>query len=130
MGWLGFGSEIAKPAKVIADGLDELFTSDDERAQAKYVLEKLRQQPLIMQAIINKENAIKGSFFHNGWRSMAGWVCVGGLAYASIIGPIMEQVFFWQAPKIEIGLLLDLLIGLLGLAGIRTIDKMKGTARQ
>ena len=69
MAWLGIGKEIAEPAKAITDGLDKLFTSDSERAEAQRLLEKLRQEPLIMQAMINQEHAKTGSLFHVGRRS-------------------------------------------------------------
>lgn len=129
MGWFGIGKEIAEPVKEIGTALDNLFTSDEERAQAEFVIEKLRQKPRLMQAMINQEHAKRGGFFHNGWRSMAGWICVAGLGYAAVVGPLLEQIFFIPQPKLHIGLLLDLLLALLGLGAIRSFDKIKGQAK-
>jgi len=126
MSWFGIGKEISEPLKA----LDDLFTSDEERAQAEFVLEQLKQKPLLMQAMINKEQAIKGSFFHAGWRSMAGWVCVSGLFYASIVAPVLDQLFLFEMPRIDTSLLINLLLGMLGLAGFRTYEKKQGIAKQ
>ena len=51
----------------VANGLDKLFTSDDERNKAKFTLEKLRQQPHLAQAMINAAEAKHKNIFVAGW---------------------------------------------------------------
>ena len=45
-----FSSGAAAPIDAVGTALDKLFTSDDERKQAEIVMERLRQQPHVLQA--------------------------------------------------------------------------------
>ena len=79
------------------------------------------------QMEINKEDAKSGNFWQSGWRPFIGWICGLGLAYQFLVYPILIA---WQ-PKIvqlDMGTLLTLLGGLLGLGGLRTAEKLKGKA--
>ena len=79
------------------------------------------------QIEINKEDAKSGNFWQSGWRPFIGWICGLGLAYQFLVYPILIA---WQ-PKIvqlDMGTLLTLLGGLLGLGGLRTAEKLKGKA--
>lgn len=90
-------------------------------------------QMALGQMEINKAEAQSGSFFVAGWRPAVGWVCVLGLAYTFIAWPILH----WYSnkhgidipPQLELGPLITLLGGLLGLGGFRTYEKIKGVAR-
>ncbi|MEO0498969.1 MAG: 3TM-type holin [Pseudomonadota bacterium] len=120
--------------------LDELFTSDEERDKAKLALERVRQLPAIHQMEVNAVEAKHDSTFVAGWRPATGWVCVLGLALASF-HPII--VWAHQAaviagwtnigtpmPAPDTGALVTILMGMLGLGGLRTYEKLKGVARQ
>ena len=79
------------------------------------------------QMEINKEDAKSGNFWQSGWRPFIGWICGLGLAYQFLVYPILIA---WQ-PKIvqlDMGTLLTLLGGLLGLGALRTQEKLKGKA--
>ena len=79
------------------------------------------------QIEINKEDAKSGNFWQSGWRPFIGWICGLGLAYQFLVYPILIA---WQ-PKIvqlDMGTLLTLLGGLLGLGALRTQEKLKGKA--
>jgi hypothetical protein len=128
--WFGLGAEIVAPIKTIADGLDELFTSDEERAQAQIILEKFVQEQLLAQSEINKQNANSGIFFHSGWRPAAGWVCVFGLFYYTVGAPVLSQVFGMLMPDIHASILLELLGALLGLGCFRTLDKSNASQKK
>lgn len=140
MGWLskllGAGDTIEKSG----EALDKLFTSDDERNQAQAVLEKLRQQPAILQAELNKIEAAHRSIFVAGWRPAIGWVCALGLFFfyipKFILGNVVWVVTIHQAGWAEIpaypidgGGLFELVLALLGMGTIRTIEKAKGLTR-
>ena len=58
----------------LAKGLDELFTSEEEREAAKLKLATLMQQPHMLQAVANIEGAKHRSIFVAGWRPAIGWV--------------------------------------------------------
>ena len=77
------------------------------------------------QIEVNKVEAASPSLFVSGWRPYIGWICGNGLAYQFLVYPILIA---WQ-PKIvqlDMGTLLTLLGGLLGLGTLRTVEKLKG----
>jgi hypothetical protein len=86
------------------------------------------------QAAINQTEAANPNLFVSGWRPFVGWVCGLGLAYAFLIKPIASPLIQkWSGVPMEaldVGTLLTLLFGMLGLGGLRTFEKINGAARQ
>lgn len=83
---------------------------------------------------VNAAEAASGDFFTRGWRPAVGWTCAGGLASQFLIGPFVT----WGAammgravvfPQLDMGTLLTLLFGMLGLGSLRTVEKLNGAAR-
>lgn len=137
MSFLGklFGSTAAEPIEAIGNVFDKLFTSDEEKAQARAVLDKIAQQPHILQAEINKIEAQHRSIFVAGWRPFIGWVCGSALAYSFILRDLIAWVMSishpGMAPPPELAMehLVSILLALLGLGGMRTFEKLKGRAK-
>jgi hypothetical protein len=123
-------------AEGIMGGLDALFTSDEERAKAALELEKVLQQPHILQAMTNIEEAKHSSVFVAGWRPFIGWVAGIGLAYNFLLYPFAGLVTQYVDPTIELpqltsaGELMTLVLSLLGLGGLRTYEKINGVDRK
>lgn len=118
----------------VGNAFDQIFTSDEERAQAALVLEKLRQQPHILQAEINRLEAGHRSLFVSGWRPFIGWVCGLGLAWAFLGHPFFEWFVALRglavsAPVVASENMLELILALLGLGGLRTFEKLTGRAK-
>ena len=130
MGWIS-SLFSASPAGGVIDAVgrtvDAIFTSDEEKLQAKYLMEKLRQQPYILQAEINKVEAAHKSVFVAGWRPLIGWVCGLSFGMVFLVGPIL-QMFGLPYPVIEIEALITLTLALLGFGGVRAFEKLKGVA--
>lgn len=130
-----FGDTAAQPIEAIGNVFDKLFTSDDEKAQAKIILEKIAQQPHILQAEINKIEAQHRSVFVAGWRPFIGWVCGSALAYTYILRDIIAWAMSVWAPEhsvppeLAMESLVSILLALLGLGGMRTFEKIKGRAK-
>lgn len=86
------------------------------------------------QLDVNKAEASNSSVFVAGWRPAVGWVCAGALLYNFILKPIIAFAFMaagHQLPPLP-GIddaLWQLLMGMLGLGGLRTMEKVKGVAR-
>lgn len=137
MSFLGklFGSTAAQPIEAIGNVFDKLFTSDEEKAQAKAVFEKISQQPHILQAEINKIEAQHRSIFVAGWRPFIGWVCGSALAYSFILrdllawGMSISHPDMTPPPELAMEHLVSILLALLGLGGMRTFEKLKGRAK-
>ena len=87
------------------------------------------------QIEVNKTEAAHPSVFVAGWRPAVGWCCVCALSYNFILYPFLLWFTFAfgvdiaNAPQLEIGPLIAILTGMLGLSINRTYDKVKGVAR-
>lgn len=83
------------------------------------------------QRDINKIEAANSSVFVSGWRPMIGWVCAFSLAYQYLGRPIATAIFDamgWRLPYLP-GLdehLWELMFLMLGMGGLRSLDKAKG----
>jgi hypothetical protein len=127
------GKGVAAPIEAVGNALDKLFTSDDEKAAAAIVMEKLRQQPDALQVELNKIEAGSGNWFVAGWRPAIGWVCAISLAayywpqfvLASIIWVkqclVGSQIL--PSPVGQIEGLMELVFAMLGLGLMRTVEK-------
>ena len=141
MGWLditGLGSVADLAGKVI----DKIFPDKDAAEKAKLELFRMQQegnlkeleaefQLKIQQLVINAEEAKNGSVFVSGWRPFVGWVCGSALAYNYIVMPFIvwgAKNFYPDAPSmpiLDMGELMTLLIGMLGIGFMRSWDKVK-----
>jgi len=85
------------------------------------------QKLIELQAEINKIEAQHRTIFVAGWRPFIGWVCGVALAYNFILRDLLvwfigpEQV----PPALQMEHLMTVLIGMLGLGGMRTFEKFK-----
>jgi hypothetical protein len=85
------------------------------------------------QMEINKVEAASSSIFVSGWRPAIGWICGAGFAVQFVIGPLAE----WGSslaghpvkfPTMDTGTMMPLLLGMLGLGGLRTAEKLQDKA--
>lgn len=128
MGWFD-GKTIAEPVDALGNAFDKLFTSDEERAQGQAVLEKIRMQPHILQGELNKLEAQHRSRFVAGWRPAIGWVCAISLTFPFIVNPLIQWFTSKAGPVLPTESLMTLVVSLLGLGGLRTVEKLKGRAK-
>ncbi len=134
LGTLLGGDTIASPITAIGNVFNKLFTSDEERMRAKAVLDKLAQHPAELQVELNKLEAQHRSIFVAGWRPFIGWTCGLGLGYAWLVRPVIIDVALIygitpQFSELPLEHMIDLVIALLGLSGLRTYEKLKGRAK-
>jgi hypothetical protein len=117
--------------------ITRLFPDPAQAAQAQLALLKMQQDgdlaAITGQMEINKIEAASSSTFVAGWRPFAGWVCGFGLAYVSIVEPILRMLatllgYHGTFPVIDTNLTMQVLLGMLGMGGLRTLDKIKGVA--
>lgn len=132
-------------AQVIGKVLDRAWPDPAQKAQAAIALEELRQagefkaldaelQAMQMQADTNKVEAANPDRFVSGWRPAVGWVCASALAWHYIGRPVASWALIMAGgdtpiPEVELGDLLVILLGMLGLGGLRTAEKFKGVTR-
>ena len=127
MGW--FSSEVTEPVIAVGKVLDNLFTSDDERLTHAEVKTKLEQRPTMVQAETNKIAATHRSVFVAGARPALLWVCASGYAFAFLVNPIIQWLSGAPGPVLPMDSMEALTLGMLGLAGLRTVEKIKGVSK-
>lgn len=107
--------------------------SPEKKAEIEAQLIQFESAAQQLQAQVNIEEAKHRSIFVAGWRPFIGWTCGVALAYNYVITPLAVQIAslfsktLTLAPM-DIGSLITLLIGMLGIAGLRTVEKNQGTA--
>lgn len=119
----------------IFDLVDQLFTSDEERQEAKLKMLELQQKGELAQIAVNKTEAEHASIFVAGWRPFIGWVCGGAFAWHFLLLPIVSTICVvlgvpFVAPFFDMSSLMTVLGGMLGLGAMRTYEKQAGTARE
>jgi len=77
------------------------------------------------QMEINKEEAKHPSIFVAGWRPFIGWVCGIALTWHYLAGPAISYFTSKPLPNFDMGALMTLLFGMLGLITARTVEKVK-----
>ncbi|UCC54457.1 MAG: hypothetical protein JSV68_10915 [Anaerolineaceae bacterium] len=119
--------------------LDKVIPDADERHRLAFEISTLaeKQAHEIAQAqiAVNREEAASHSIFVAGWRPMVGWVCCAGLATNYLLVPICNFVLTITespitVPPLDLSEMMPVLLGMLGLGGLRTWEKTKGVARQ
>ena len=91
-------------------------------------------EPTLAQLRVNEAEARNESTFVAGWRPFIGWVCGVALGW-QFIG-LKVALFFVALFKLDVGPLpqfeytelTPILLGMLGLGGLRTYEKVKGAA--
>jgi len=128
------GDPAIDAVSAVGNVVDQLFTSDEERAQAAVLMEKLRQKPGILQAEINRIEASHRSLFVAGWRPFIGWVCGVGFLWAFLLHPLFEWFVLLSGlevitPEIATNNMMELVLALLGLGTLRSVEKMTGRSK-
>lgn len=131
-------------AGVIGKVIDRAWPDPAQKAAAAQALAELQQagefkmidaqlEAARMQANVNATEAASPDRFVAGWRPFIGWVCGSALAWHYIGRPLLSWGLLMAGvsepiPEIEVGDLLVVLLGMLGLGGFRTAEKIKGVA--
>jgi len=125
-----FSSVSAEPITAVGNVLDNLFTSDDERLDKEIIKQRLLQQPALVQAEISKVQAQHRSAFVAGARPFLMWVCGFGFLMAFLLNPVLQWLYPENgAPVLPLEVMMELTLAMLGLSGLRTIEKLKGVSK-
>ncbi len=141
---IGIDSVVGAVSTVAGKLIDRLWPDPAQAQAAKLELLKMTQTGELAQLAadtdiakgqleVNKAEAGNVNWFVSCWRPAVGWVCVLGLAYSFLIRPLGTfgahlAGIIVDAPALEIGSLMTLLLGMLGLGAARTIEKINGVS--
>lgn len=108
--------------------LDKFIPDADTKQKIAHEIatmsEKHAQAIALAQIELNTAEA-KGNWFQSGWRPATGWVCVLGFGVNFLISPMMSG-FGIDIPQADTSTMLPVLMGMLGLGGLRTFERVKG----
>lgn len=119
--------------------IDRMWPDPVQAANAKLELAKLNVSGALAeitgQLEINKAEAANPSIFVSGWRPAVGWMCAIGLGMQFLVAPLISWGAFVFGveivlPPLDLGVLVTMLGGMLGLGGMRTYEKVKKVARK
>lgn len=118
--------------------IDKVFPDPVKKAEAMLRLRELEQSGdlavIAAQMEVNKVEAASSDNFTRRWRPFIGWVCGSALAMQLVVGPMLV----WGStlaghpiplPVMQTELLTTLLVGMLGLGGMRTVEKLQGATK-
>ena len=119
--------------------IDHFFPDATKAAEAKLELLKMQQSGdlavMTSQMDINKIEAGSSNLFVSGWRPFIGWGCGFAFLYVALFEPIIRfiaTVGFKYAgiyPTLDNTITMQVLLGLLGLAGMRSWEKTQGVTK-
>lgn len=116
--------------KIAADAKLQMLTlAQNGQLEVLHEESKLAQG----QQDINKAEAGNANVFVSGWRPFIGWVCGTAMAYKFIIQPLLVCIFLacghpLVLPVLDWTEMSTVLMGMLGLGGLRTYEKVRGAA--
>jgi hypothetical protein len=119
------------------DLIGRFFPDPEKKREAEAEFLRLAAEGELKQVIaqleINAREAAHPSLFVSGGRPFFLWIGGFGFAYATIGHPILSWVAAvkgWPAPpNVESDLLWVVITGLLGIGGLRSIEKVKGVTK-
>jgi hypothetical protein len=109
--------------------LDKFIEDKDQKAQLAHDLatmsQRHAQEQVLAQLEIAKQDA-KGNWFQSSWRPLIGWICGLSLGINYMVSPIAAG-FGYTIPQADMSVMMPLLFGMLGIAGMRSYDKKQST---
>jgi len=123
----------------VAGLLDKFIEDKDQKNKLAHEIatmsEKHAQELAKGQLEVNKAEASHRSAWVAGWRPFIGWVCGVALAWHFVLSPVIIFLAAWfnvtlpALPTFDMGSLMTVLMGMLGLGGLRTFEKSKGLTK-
>lgn len=123
----------------VAGLLDKFIEDKDQKAKLAHEIatmaERHAQERALAQIEVNKTEAASRNPFVAGWRPFIGWTCGVALAWHFVLAPFLMFIAAWvgfdvpRLPVFDMDNLMTVLLGMLGLGGLRSFEKVKGISK-
>ena len=133
---MGLLDNLIQPVSKI---LDKAIPDQDLKRKLSHEIatmsEKHAQELALAQVKVNAAEAASGSLFKGRWRPCIGWICGIAFGYHFVLQPVIIFVVALvgieipELPEFDMGTLLTVLGGMLGIGGLRTYEKQKGLTK-
>tara|TARA_X000001382_G_C3174421_1_gene180611 strand:- start:1966 stop:2343 length:378 start_codon:yes stop_codon:yes gene_type:complete len=121
-------TSLIKPA---TDILDKVIEDKDQKAKLAHELatmaDKLAHEQQLAQIKVNEADA-KGNWFQSSWRPLTAYVCLSGFVMNYLVSPLAAP-FGIIIPQVDVSMMIPILTGMLGLAGLRSYERTKGVGK-
>lgn len=122
----------------VSNILDKFIEDKDQKARLAHEIatlaDKQAQEQVMGQIEVNKAEAQHPSMFVAGWRPAVGWVCALAMLFNFLLIPFINlgldiSGYDIQLDLIDMQTMMPVLLGMLGLGGMRTAEKIKKVER-
>jgi phenylpyruvate tautomerase PptA (4-oxalocrotonate tautomerase family) len=130
---------LGKLVDPVSDILGKVVEDKDQKARLAHEIatmaERHAQELAKGQIDINKEEAKSRNIFIAGWRPFVGWTCGLALFWHFLGLPVTLFITGWfnlqhpPLPEFDMQSLMTVLLGMLGLGGMRSFEKFKGLTK-
>ena len=115
--------------------LDKFVQDKDLKAKLDHEMNMAFHEANLAQVEINKVEAASQNMFVAGWRPFVGWTCGVALLYHFLLLPLLHFILRAtgnevELPEFDFSHLSTILMGMLGLGGLRTYEKLRGVSRE
>lgn len=120
---------------LISTIIDKIFPNAEDAQKAQAELIKLAQEADFKQMEINQAQATNDNVFISGARPCIMWICGLIFGYNYLLQPLLIFILtlfdkqITALPVFKIDEILPVLLGMLGLGGLRTFEKIKGITK-
>ena len=120
--------------KTVGTVIDDLHFSGEEKEKLKLQMKEIDAKLKEKQLDINKVEAGHKSLFVAGWRPFLGWISGLRIGYVYLFQPILDMILQMFGVEVDwvvldLGQLMPLILGMLGLGGLRSFEKAKGLTK-
>ena len=120
--------------KTVGTVIDDLHFSGEEKEKLKLQMKEIDAKLKEKQLDINKAEASHRSIFVSGWRPFLGWISGLSIGYVYLFQPVFDMILQMFDIKVDwvvldLGQLMPLVLGMLGLGGLRSFEKAKGLTK-
>ena len=120
---------IGKLVDPVSNILDKVVEDKDQKARLAHEIATMAEknsQALMMQQLKILQADAQGNWFQASWRPLIGWICGISLGINYMGAPIALG-FGFEIPQADMSVMMPLLLGMLGIGGMRSFDKLKKT---
>jgi hypothetical protein len=125
----------------VAEILDKVVVDQDEKNRLAFEIATLADRQAhevaLAQIQVNQAEAANAGggwlgFFRAGWRPFVAWSCAAAMVWHFLLVPIilftatMSGAELPPLPEFDMGSLMTVLLGLLGLGGMRSLERIRG----
>ena len=120
--------------KTVGTVIDDLHFSGEEKEKLKLQMKEIDAKLKEKQLDINKVEAGHRSIFVSGWRPFLGWISGLSIGYVYLFQPLLDMILQMFGVEVnwvvlDLGQLMPLILGMLGLWGLRSFEKAKGLTK-